>query len=340
MPLSDALRRSLEPADTSSFRLSADEIWLVTGADVKKAAEEYDQAISRVKPDLRKRLLDEHVELATACWKWLRRFNVSLEERLAGYSAMGRAFGWEYPWPAVAVLSMMTLRHGLRQSEKMRLGGLAVRPVLEVGDWLQDVLRRSNRGMFADAIPTAIWALRCFGLRQAGEGMVADALLDGPLPPAMDEECRSVMRNLDASLRLESAEARFVALTQMTTKQLDREQAVVTASLGGMRNGRNPSWEPWRIRFTRMKKLEAPVVRGGKISFEPFALPKDFEIRNHGQRAEIVGQAFARPITGSIADFKIAVAEVARRFPPKAPPQFTDGPLKTPSWNAIAVAEV
>jgi hypothetical protein len=340
MPLTDALRRSLEPADTSSFRLSSDELWLVTGADLKKAADEYEQSMGRVKPDLRKRLAEEHLELATACWKWLRRFNISLEERLAGYSAMGRAFGWEYPWPAVAVLSMMTLRRGLRQSEALRLGGLAARPVLEVGDWIQDVLRRCNRGMFADGIPTALWALRCHGLRQAGEGMVADALLDGPLPLAMDEECRSVMRNLDASLKLESAAERFTALTQMTAKQLDREQAVVTAHLGAMRNGRNPSWEPWRVRFTRMKKVEAPVIRGGKVAFETFALPKDFELRNHGQRTEVFGQAFLKPLTGSIADFQIAVAEVARRFPPKAPPQFKDGSLRIPSWNAIAVAEV
>lgn len=340
MPLTDALKKSLGANDSSSFLLSSDELWLVTGADLRKAADEYDQALSRVKPDLRKRLAEEHVELATASWKWLRRFNVSLEERLAGYSAMGRAFGWEYPWPAVAVLSMMTLRAGLRQSEAFRLAGMAVRPVLEVGDWLQDVLRRSNRGMFADAIPTALWALRCHGLRQKGEGMVADALLDGPLPPAMDEECRSVLRNLDAALRLTNAGERFFALTRMTAKQLEREQAVITAHLGAQRNGRNPSWEPWRFRFTRMKKVEAPVIRGGKVSFEGFALPKDFEIRNHGQRTELFCKAFLEPLTGSIADFKVAVAEVARRYPPKAPPAFQDGPLPTPSWNAIAVAEV
>jgi hypothetical protein len=340
MPLTDAMKRSLEPADASSFRLSSDELWLVTGADLKKAADEYEKAMSQVKPDLRKRVVDEHLELATASWKWLRKHNVSLEERLAGYSAMGRAFGWEYPWPAVAVLSTLTLRTGLRRSEAMRAAGLAVRPVLEVGDWLQDVLRRSNRGMFADAIPTALWALRCHGLRQKGEGMVAEALLDGPLPPAMDEECRSVIRNLDASLRLESAQERFVALTNMTSKQLDREQAVITAALGSMRNGRNPSWEPWRLRFTRMKKVEAPVVRGGKVVFEDFALPKEFEVRSHGERLAVFEKAYLKPLTGSIADFKVAAAEVARRFPPKGPPEFKDGPLKIPSWNAIAVAEV
>jgi hypothetical protein len=340
MPLNESLQRALAPADASSFRLTNDELWLVTGADLKKAADEYEQAMSRLKPDLRKRVAEEHVELATATWKWLRRFNISMEERMAGYSAMGRAFGWEYPWPAVAVLGVMTVRGGVRQSELIRLAGSAVRLVLEVGDWMQDVLRRTNRQIFCDSIPSALWALRCHGLRQAGESMVADALLDGPLPPAMDEECRSVIRNLDASLRLEKSEERFVALTEMTMKQFDREQAVFTAGMGSMRNGRIPSWEPWRLRFTRLKKVDAPVIRGGKLVFEPYALPKDFEVRNHGQRTEIFGKAFVRAITGSMTDFRVAVDEVAKRFPPKSPPQFADGPLKTPSWNAIAVAEV
>jgi hypothetical protein len=340
MPLNHALRRAFEPADASSFRLSSDELWLVTGADLKKAADEYDQAMSKVKPDLRKRLVDEHVELATATWKWLRKFNVSMEERMAGYSALGRAFAWEYPWPAVAVFGTLAMRTGLRQSEALRLAGSAVRPVLEVGDWMQDVLRRTTRGVFADSIPAALWALRCHCLRQAGESMVADALLDGPLPPAMDDENLSVMRNLDATLKLENAEQRFSALTDMSMKQFDRDQAVFTGALGSMRNGRLPSWEPWRVRFTRMKKVEAPVIRGEKLVLEPFALPRDFEVRNHGQRTELFGQAFVSSITGSIKDFKVAVADVSKRFPPKAPPAFTDGPIKTPSWNAIAVAEV
>lgn len=340
MPMTDSLLRSLPPADASSFLLSSDELWLVTGADLKKAGDEYEAAMAKVKPDLRKRVAEEHAELATTTWKWLRRFNVSLEERLAGYSAMGRAFGWEYPWPAAAALSVMSLKSGVRQSEAIRLAGAAVRPLLEVGDWLQDVLRRSMRGMFADAIPTSLWALRCHGLRLSGQGVVADALLDGPLPPAMDEECRSVMRNLDAALRLTGAQDRFRALTEMTLKQLDREQAVITAHLGAARGGRNPSWEPWRLRLTRIKKIEAPVVKAGKLSFETYALPAQFEVRNHHQRTQVFGQAFVRSITGSVEDFKVAAREVARRFPPNSAPEFEDGPLKIPSWNAIAVAEV
>ena len=192
-----------------------------------------------VEAGLRPRLEEEHTALARAAHTWLSKFNGNLEARLRGYSAIGRAFAWELPWPAVAILGVLRVKGGVRQSEAVRLLGLAAAEVGEIGDWIQDVLRRTNRGIFADSVPCALWALRCAALRAEGNH-APQALLDGPLPPAMDAESRSLARGLAEALAETDGASRFRAMAAVTLRQFDREQAVFTAQMGARREGAGP----------------------------------------------------------------------------------------------------
>jgi len=340
MPLADALCRTLPLADASSFRLAGEELWLVTGADLRKAADEWSLALERVPAALRARLEEEHAGLARAAHLWLRTFNGSLEARLRGYAAIGRAFAWELPWPAVAILGVLRVKGGVRQSEAIRLAGLAASEVGEIGDWIQDVLRRTNRGIFADSVPCALWALRAASLRASGEGELAQALLDGPLPPAMDEESRRIARGVEAALQLEDGDARFAALAAMTLQQFDREQAVFTAQMGAHREGEGPAWTGLQRFFTRMTSVDAPVVERGRLRSRAYRFPGGFDVRDHRARSEHFARAFVTSVTGSAADFRVAVAEVVRRWPPGAPPAYARGRPALPAWSAVAAGRV
>ena len=340
MPLADALRRTLPAADASSFRLAGEELWLVTGADLRRAADEWSLALGRVPTALRPRLEDEHAGLARAAHHWLTMFNGNLEARLRGYAAIGRAFAWELPWPAVAILGVLRVKGGVRQSEAIRLAGLAASEVGEIGDWIQDVLRRTNRGIFADSVPCALWALRAATLRASGDAELANVLLEGPLPPAMDDESRRIARGIEAALQLDDGDARFRALAAMTLQQFDREQAVFTAQMGAHREGEGPEWNGLRRWFTRMSSVDAPVVEGGKLRSRVYRFPSHFDVRDHRARSQHFAQAFVTSVTGSAADFRVAVAEVIRRWPPGAPPAYAHGRPALPRWEAVAAASL
>ncbi|MBL8956725.1 MAG: hypothetical protein JNK82_38480 [Myxococcaceae bacterium] len=340
MPLSDALRRTLPVADASSFRLAGEELWLVTGADLRRAADEWSLALERVPPALRPRLEDEHLGLARAAHHWLSTFNGNLEARLRGYAAIGRTFAWELPWPAVAILGVLRVKGGVRQSEAIRLAGLAAAEVGEIGDWIQDVLRRTNRGIFADSVPCALWALRAASLRASGDADLARALLEGPLPPAMDEESRRIARGIDAALQLEDGAQRFDALAAVTLQQFDREQAVFTAQMGAHREGDGPEWNGLRRFLTRLSRVDAPVVENGRLRSRSYRFPSSFDVRDHRARSEHFARAFVTSVTGSAADFRVAVGEVIRRLPPGSPPAYADGRPALPPWAAVATASL
>jgi hypothetical protein len=344
MPLADALTRTLNLTDASSFRLSGEELWLVTGADLKRAAEEWSSGLERVPQSLRSALEAEHAELARVAHHWLTTFNGSLEARLRGYAAVGRAYAWEFPWPSVAILGVLQVRGGMRQTEALRLFGLAASGLLEVGDWMQDVLRRTNRGIFCDSVPCALWALRCAVLRREGKVELASALLDGPLPPAMDEESRALARGVDKAMQLRDGAERFGALAAMTVRQFDREQAVFTAQMGSLRGGGAgvrprglPAWSALQLRLTQLKKVDAPKVERGRYRTRPYVFPPGFDVRDHRQRSEQFRKAFVDAITGSLDDYRVAVSEVLKRWPGGRIPRF-DGPTPLPAWSLVAAA--
>src|SRR5688500_9343009 len=143
MPLSDALLRAMQKDDASSFRLGGDGLWVLTGADLRAAAREYDAALALLPPSLRPRVEEEQASFAVVAHRWLCTYNHSLEDRLRGYVAMGRALGFEYPWPVVAVLGVLQVKGGVRRSEAIRLAGAAVPALADIGDWMQDVFRRT-----------------------------------------------------------------------------------------------------------------------------------------------------------------------------------------------------
>ena len=332
MPLSEALERHLDRADASGFQLAGEGLWLLTGADLRRAAREYDERLATIPLELRARVESEHQAFGVTAWRWLERYNKSLEDRLKGYLAIGRALSFEYPWPVIAVLGVLTVRGGVRQSEGMRLLGAAIPGMLEVGDWMQDVLRRTNRGIFADSVPTTLLAVRCHALRESGEAPLAEALLSGPHLPAMDDESQSLARALYQSLAVPNGAARFRALVELTLKQFDREQAIFTAQIGARRGGAIPVWPERFARVTRLKSVDAPRIEAQALKFRSYPLPAGFDIRNHRARTERFGHAFVTAVTGTIGDYKVAVEEVMKRYGRSSPPRFDDGIARLPAW--------
>ena len=338
MPLSNALGRDLATDDASSFRLGGDAIWLLTGRDLRAAAQEYDEQLARLPVGLRARFEEEQAAFAVVAHRWLARYNQSLEDRLRGYVAIGHALGFEYPWPVVAVLGVLQVKTGVLRSEALRLAGAAVPSLLEVGDWMQDVLRRTNRTIFADSVPTVLLALRCCSLRSAGDQELAQALLDGPPFPAMDDESRAVARRLYDALGVESPDARFRVLADLTLLHFDREQAVFTAGMGSTRSGASPRWSTLKQRLTRMSTVNAPAVRDGRFRFAAYELPKGFDVRDHRSRAEQFGRAFVRSITSNLEVYRVAAGEVLRRFDGGELPRYPEGGARLLPWSQVLAA--
>ncbi|MBX7101461.1 MAG: hypothetical protein K1X89_27345 [Myxococcaceae bacterium] len=334
MTLHRALGKAMAEKDASSHQLSGEALWLLTGADLRRAADEYQAQLSALPPKVRARVEEEHERFAPLAHRWLERFNRSLETRLQGYAAMGSLLAWEYPWPVVAILGVLVVRDGMRRTEALRLIGSAVQPVMEVGDWMQDVLRRTNRGIFGDSIPTTLFAVRCHHLRLSGEAEVAQALLDGPLPPAMDEESRALMRGLYDALGLVEGEARFRALAELTFRHFDREQSVFTAQMGAKRSEVTaPPSSFLASQLTKLPFVDAPRIVKGKLRFGTYKLGFDFNVRDHAQRCERFGAAFVRAVTGTSDDYRAATAYVTERFGPSAPPHFAPGVARLPPWS-------
>ncbi|MBS1151789.1 MAG: hypothetical protein H6Q89_3487 [Myxococcaceae bacterium] len=340
MPLCDALVRAMQAVDASSFRLGGDGLWLLTGADLRQAAREYDAALALLPPGLRERVVEEQEAFALVAHRWLARYNHSLEDRLRGYLAIGRALGFEYPWPVVAVLGILQVKGGVRRSEVIRLAGAAVPALGDVGDWMQDMFRRTNRAVFADSVPTALLALRCCSLRSRGDPELAEAMLSGPFLPAMDVETRKLARGLYDALGIACGDERFRALAELTERHFEREQAVFTAGMGSVRSGMGPAWSALRQRFTRLSSILAPTAHRGKFRFSRYALPKDFDVRDHRARAEHFGRAFVVAITTSVEAYAVAVREVQRRFraSPEGP-RFAEGAAHLLAWERVSRAE-
>ena len=162
--------------------------------------------------------------------------------------------------------------------------------------------------------------------------------LEGPLLPAMDEESRGRARKLYDALGIEGAEQRFRALADLTAAHFDREQAVFTAGMGATRSGAAPRWPPLKERLTRLTTVNAPTVREERLKFEAWSLPKGFDVRDHQARAEQFGRAFVRSITGSIDVYRVAAAEVIRRYDGSEPPRYINGSARLLDWDAVVSA--
>jgi hypothetical protein len=328
MPLLDPLRRVVTGGAMDSFQLMGEELTLVTGRELALAAERYHSELAALPAELRDRFEAEQRSLADEAHAWLRKYNRNVHTRLAGYLAVGFRMQFVYPWPVVAALGICQVMDGMVRSRVYGLIGAAaarLRADATTGFRLDaaaeaadDVLRRTNRGIFADSVPTVLYALRAAELERAGDPL-GRALVDGPLPLLMDEESRQLMRDLGTGLAEREPGRRFAALTELTARHFDREQAVFTHHLGVTRAGarlERPSG--WARRMTELREVPAPSVemtrRGRRLRFRPYRLPADFDLRDHGTRVREFSRAFVTSVTRSLDDYRVAVGYVVRRF--------------------------
>lgn len=326
MPVIDALRDVLD-GEPASFQLMGEDLALLDGARLRAAAKAHDEALARIEPGLRARLEAEQAALLLRAHAWLRRYNRSLLGRVAGYVELGRVCRFEYPWPVVAVLGICQVMagmtrnrvHGLLAPLLQRLGLPALTRLVDRSD---DVLRRTNRGIFADSVPTVLLGLRAHELRVGGDAPLADALLTGPLPAIFDEHSRELAIRLDGALGLADGAERFAALADLTLRHFDREQAIFTHNMGAAsseraaaQRGPGAALMRW---LTASDSLLAPAVVGEgltrRVLFKPYPLPPGFEMRDHRARVQVFGKAFVSSITTDLADYQTAAQYVVTRF--------------------------
>lgn len=314
--LIDALRRRLGDPDAQSFQLAGEDLIALTGEDLADAARAWQAALERVPVEHRARVDAELGALQHEAHRFLRKYNRSVHARLAGYVEIGRRCQFAYPWPVVAILGIEQVMEGMRHNRVYGLVGEAARRVgwralAQLTDGSEDVLRRTNRGIFADSLPTVMLALRAAELRRGGEAALAGALLDGPLPPTFDDECRALARALYDGLAIADAHRRFETLARLTVRHFAREQAIFTHQIGPPPSRPQPAL---LRRLLAIRAVPAPVVAGGRVRLAPFALPAGFDLRDHAARVSLFGRAFVDAITGSVDDYRVAVAHVVARW--------------------------
>jgi hypothetical protein len=305
--LIDALRTRLEDPGTSSFRLMGEDLQLLTLDELRAAVTEQVAVIS---PALRDELLGEERALATQAHTWLRKYNRSMHTRIAGYLELGRSCAFRYPWPVVAVLGLVQVRTGL---DRVRLFGLAGRiasrlgfvSLEQLGDASEDILRRTNRGIFADSVPTVLRAMRADALRREGKAALADALIEGQAAVLWDVESAALCRAIADGLGIDDETERFRALAATTLRHFHREQSIFThhiAARGKLH------------KLPAVKTMRAPTIHRGKLEFRPFKLPPAFDLRDHALRVEVLGGAFVRSVTSAPSDYQIAKDWVLAHF--------------------------
>ena len=298
-----------------------EDLTLLTGANLRSALAAYEAELMLTVPA---RLHDafeaEQQALATEANTWLHRYNQSIHQRIQGYLALGSKSHWEFPWPTVAVLGLSQVLGGVLRT---RLCGLAGRLARGLGggmlerlaSGIDDVLLRTNRSIFADSIPVVLMGLRCHQLRREGRAELAKALLEGPTPLLMDEDCRALAWGLYQAMGIPSAEERFVALAELTHGQFHREQAIFSHHIGNALSGKAAPALKLLLRFS---EISAPHVEHGpggrRLVLKSFPLPSNFQLDDHETRVELFGQAFVHSITGSIADYETAVGYVLEQF--------------------------
>lgn len=307
-----------------SFRWMGEDLWQLTGPRLCEAADAYREALRNVPATLREPLEREHASFAGEAVDWLRRYNRSVHARIAGYLALGRRSDFAYPWPVVAILGIVQVIDGLRRMHTYGVLGAAAQragwdQLERIAEASDDVLKRTNRGIFADSVPTVLYALRAAQRFAQGDEALGRALLDGPLPLAMDEESRALARGIAGGLAIADRHARFTALAELTAIHFRREQAIFTHHLGGDRAER-PSRRQSALgrRLSQPTAVPAPAIerdrRGARLVFRPYSLPPGFDMRDHDARVAVFTEAFVRSVTRDEDDFRLATEWVTARF--------------------------
>jgi hypothetical protein len=318
--LVDALRRRLGDPDAQSFQLMGEDLAILSGEDLFEAGDAWRRGVERLPADVRPRFLSAQTTLQAEAHRFLRKYNRSVHTRIAGYLELGRRLDFEYPWPVVAILGIEQVLRGVRQNRMYGLVGAAMervwKPLTQLVEGTEDVLRRTNRGIFADSAPTLLLALAAHAARQEGDRALCDALLDGPLPPLMDAECGALARALADGLAVPDGGERFSRLAALTARHFGREQAIFSHQIGDNKSRRGRSGLLGRL--TAVREVQAPVVvkKGGarRLIVRPYLLPRGFDIRDHAARVDAFERAFVSSVTGSLEDYRAAVRHVEGRF--------------------------
>ncbi len=286
--LVDVLRRRLAPEEVHSFQLMGEDLAILTASDLREAADAWERELDRVPAPVRPRFVEAQTTLQRESHRFLRKYNRSVHTRIAGYVELGRRVRFD-------------------QNRVYGLVGAAVervwKPLSRLAEGTEDVLRRTNRGIFADSAPTVLLALAVEEARSRDDHELAEALLDGPLPPLMDAECRYLLRALADGLAIDDADRRFATLSALTLRHFGREQAIFTHHMGEIRGGGRGSGLLQRL--VAVRAVPAPVIEGhgtrARVVIRPFALPTGFDMRDHAARVDAFGQAFVSSVTRSRA---------------------------------------
>jgi hypothetical protein len=315
-------RLSLHFPNAKSFQLQGEDLVLLGGEHLVAVAEDWRHELDqRVPVPMQLAFLREQAAAAAEAHRWLRRYNVSLHDRIAGYLALADRVE-DYPWPIVAILGLMEVRGSISRFGALTAGS----PLLarfgqarwtRMADRTLDILRRTNRGIFADSVPLVLYALHVRALEHDGQHELARALVHGPLPPVWDAAQAAVLVRLVDGLREPDPERRFRSLADLTVDQFEREQQVFTHHLGGDRpTAERPARRPTRGAAARVQAwLAPPHVRAPRIQhskgarqlvFAECPLPPEFDLRNHAARVELFSEVFVRSVLGSRADYSCA----------------------------------
>jgi len=325
--LLDEVRALLGETELASFRLMGEDLVVLGPERLRRAAEAYEAELEKtVPPSLRERLTAERANVLAEAHAFLVRNNVGIHARIRGYLTIGRRVAFEYPWPIVAILGIGEVLRTIRRVHLFGLVGSALErfgfgAIAEAAERSDDILRRTNRGIFADSIPTVLYALRCRDLRTRGDHELAELLLRAPPPIWMDADSMTIVRGIDHGLGLPDPELRFRALSELTLVHFAREQAIFSFHMGGAPRSK-PAGERSRrslgSRLFEARSFTAPRIvesRGEpRLIYARYPLPPDFSMRDHDARVRIFGDAFVRSITKTRDDYAAAVEWVEEHY--------------------------
>ncbi len=329
MALIDSLRGPLRNPAAQSFVLWWDDLQLVGPEELGAALEEYRSATGKLGPAQREFLVAAHNAFRREAHDFLKRHNHNVHRRVAGYLALGRRCQLLYPWPVVAVLGICQVIEGMKKNRGWAmlgdaLGKLGTDALVRLSDNSEDLLRRTNRGIFADSVPTVLYALRALDHARRGEHELVNLLVHGPLPITFDEESRTILGELVEGLQVTDEETRFARLAKLTLRHFAREQAIFTYHLTShLASTPTGSSEERRTsvasRLFRLSSVDAPAIerdRKGRrqLVFAEYELPRGFDIRDHDTRVTEFGRAFVSSVTASLADYRTACDYVHKRF--------------------------
>jgi hypothetical protein len=314
-------RVSLLGRDVPSFRLMGEDLVALSPDRLRHLADEYDAELERhVPPSLHDAVREERTDIAREAHELLSRYNTSIHTRVRGYVALGQRLDFEYPWPVVAVLGITQVMRTLHTVHLLGLAGSALERVghtrlTETVERTDDVLKRTNRCIFADSVPTVTFALRCHSLRREGRADVAQALLAGPRMPWMDGEAVGIATRLYEGLAVADPEERFRCLSDLTLTHFAREQAILSFHMGVRVSSSPPRpRKSWVARMLDPKSVYAPRIRNHTLELAPFPLPDGFEMKNHERRVAVFGEAFVTSITRERHEYEVARDWVVGRF--------------------------